>query len=451
VRLTGQGDGSAVSTALTPLAPDTSTNLQAGYEFLMRNLGDFAIVSTLADLDHHFPESGGVRTIDKSVIQTGTVTVPNDQHLLFVSGGAWTGLINATLLGNCAGGLMRGLVEVQVLTLGNLHPSGEDVAVTSPLGEPIIIASVNMIGTSAGTVTTAVGVIDISRIALLGGAGLTFTGGLGIVSVQTCFMSMSAAGAVGITLAAGATVGVSFNVSGSSFATSEATQKGISLSDSATVPAPAFRLTDNTASGPGELLDSTAGHFGTTDLEVIAANNTGTPNSVIRIEAAFSDLDDPVNVSEALGDWGVIPWESLAGTGVLAAQQGQARVEIIDTATKGPLQPGVTPGDRWSIRVLGPLTTGFDPRWRATLKLGGGSSYQGQCQLEFDAGGVGTWVGLDATRSSTDVASRYEQMEGEGRVDVVNPLDEFRLVHRGTDAASNADFGEFAITGPGEM
>lgn len=442
--------GSAGRTSIDPLAPDVSTNVQAAYEFLMRNEGEIRQVSTLADLDTFAPaDGGGQRIISVAVRQTGSITLPIGEYLTFTAAGTWSGNLSPVgqIIGNVAGGLIRGPATMRDTVIVNI--GGPDIAVSAPAVTDLVsLQGVRLAGpVAAGTVSNVNGVVEMLRTSFVGGAaGLTVDGTINLVSLDTWFAtSPSAPTFIGVDVLGTTTVTGTLRFVNGAAQTFQAAQAGIRISDSATVPPGGIRISGNEHTafgGLGVLIDQSAGNYTTRELEVIARGNEGTANSVARGDAGFRDLTNFVEVAGGADTWLVIPHTDAARLSPgLVASTSEERFVLVEDSTGNALSAATSGLTDWAYEFIGPSLLSFGVFFRATSRSGGGGTPNVQFRVSMKQPGGG-WVGLDDTITTRERTSRWEQAIGFGSTVAVQPGTRFRSETLTLGAATDTEIGE---------
>ena len=451
---TSEGPGSAAASAvsLVPVDPDTSTDVQAGYEFQARNDGPIKKVHTVGDLDKvALPDGGGRRAISVDVRGT-SIIVPDGEYLDFTPGaGAWEGplsLAGGLIQGNVAGGLIRGTPTLARVTIVNL--GGPDLAISDPGGGQMLMDRVFCAGpVGAGTITDPAGSTLLGKLAIVGGAGLVITGTIGAMTIDTPLVDSAAPSIVGITIDSGAVLLGDIVVSGGVLAAKSSGQRMLRIDGTATLPTPGIIVRGATVAGvPGAAVFDTSGAgIGSDDIRVIGLALVGDEDSVIEASSSFIDLANPVNVSGGADTWLPIPHIG-AGAGFTAGD-GQSRFELVDTEDNSPLA-GATPATRWGLRFLGPRPTSLLLPFDVSMLHAGGGSELAELRLEYDAAGVPAapvWVGLTGSVRPAQIGNQYSQLTSHVRIASVPVGARFRISALVVGAPANIDVAAYTITG----
>lgn len=448
----------AQAVSVLPLAPDQSTNAQDAYEWQATHEGDVVIIATLDDLDRYIPAVAGVRTpvpgVYEITIKGGLVLPAGDRFVIPPSGGVtFKGqqTLTTVIIGNYAGPLFSGPVNMIALSTNNFNAGGSDFDLNSPIGAFFTFENVVSLGVNVGTLHDVVAGAFFNGFGFFGNTtGLLITGTIGSVEfIRAGTIGTFASGFISFDVDSSAVVVTTLEWTDCEFIHFEASQIGIRIDTGATLPTtalPTFTvgvfMTGCIKTGPGVLLEESAGFVDTTDIRIFVTNNRGVRDSAIRASSQFDDTANPVTVSYgAANTWTVVP--HIGAGGGLMALDAQERFSLVRATTGGPIDSSF-PND-WAVRYDGP-SLGITRRitWLATVEsVSTATNIQGRVEIDVLGTGV-TWGGTE-TVGTTEQANRRQQLSGVGDLRDIDPGHQFRLAFQNLDGTTGTIVTEFRI------
>lgn len=455
------GLGATVTASLALLLANfanyaTTTALEAN----RRLLGSVVVIASLSDLDLYAPAIANVRTISQVMVLTTAIVLPAGERMVWTASSVVMGLSSAScsFSGNVDAALVTGAPVAFNVGFANtsVGVSAKVFAITDLTGRTIRIEYCAIgAGAPAGTISNTLGPVTFERLFLNGCAGgFVLDGTVAVFEALACATRGMPAGSIGFDIASACTIVVALAFDGCSFITGSTTDRGIRISNSATLPtaAPPTRLVavnilgckiaaiTGTAAGLGILYDEGAGSLPRTSGKLVIRGCPNMPDSRYISDVDFEDFTTPIITAytgPAPTAWIPVAHQNVGPTSVLTALASSARFTLV----RNPADPL-----DWYTRYDGPVDQTANVAWNVTIESngGGGGGQFIEFRAEVDVGGVGVWAAVEGSNRRIEQRAIANSTSCLTFV-VMQPGDRFRLCSRNVDGTGSTKVFQYDL------
>ena len=409
-------------------------------------LGETVVVKGETD----FPApTAGVITIDRSYFVTDFIIMSPGVRMNFVgTEGAIVGVNAATagLFFDVDGPAISGPMVLNQLTLDNpnVGASSKLINMTSTGGITTRVEYFSIRGKRAGTISNCFGAVTLDSCFINGALeGFKLDGIIGAFQAVYMTSGNTPAGFISWDVLATCTIVAAVTWRGCNFLTTHATDRGIRISSSATLPTGALPTTTLGAliigcftTGPGLTLEEGAGYVTVSDIDLwSAANGSLRDSNIHALTYFFNTTFFAQMIYTGIGTWDVMVSDNVTTGG---------STNLILDASSERFSLVITSRQVWYVQYDGPQRgVELDLNWAVDV-----SSVTSYNDLEFrfttQIGGVGAWVDLPNTHGLVQQVNRKQAIQGGGTT-TINPGDRFRLEVRPLVAANNSEYYRIQI------
>ncbi len=449
----------AATMPLIPLAPDTSTNVQAGYEHNRKFLGKARVVDSLASLP---AAVGGVRQISEIFLQTcPSLILPADEQIEFIHPGGIFGFLHpkTEIVGDIAGPVVFGELVIDQTAIRQTNAAGSCFQMQSLAGRTVFLRFVDLRGVPGvfgGVVENALGAVTLDTVVCSGIPGLKLRNTIGGMKIANPAFLSAPANSIAIDIEASAAVGLGLIINDATMTSAAANAFFIRADNGAVFPtaAPPTSLVGVTVSraqltGTPILIDVDGGSARDEKAFdwIISASCFRGPTSAFKFEGSFADSASP-----AIQTWG------LADT-----------LEVVprDNSVPGPLTTTFAPNlnltqrfvevvtgrQDWQEQFQGPtVARNGSVSWSATVQAsaGTGTGIRAGLQTREILPAPTAWVDVPESFNGTTIRINEDSGIGGSSGVMLQPGTEHRLVASITNAGVDAEWQSFKIEIDGE-
>lgn len=446
--------GFSTAAEISAAGPLGASTVQAALDQLRLRLGgSVEVVDSLADLDVHAPAIGGIRTISSVLLITDMIVLPVGERIAYGAESALIGVTSArcSITGDYAGPLFSGPVVMSQLAVSNtsVDPAASVFAITDLGGRTIRLEYCAIgAGARAGTISNTTGPVTLDRVFFNGcGGGFVLSAIVAVFEAVDCASNGLPAGSIVFDIGSSTNIIVAFNIESCSFLTSDASDRGIRISSSATLPGGPLptavvgaNLIDCKITGPGQIYDTGAGTLSLDSPRLIVTGCPNLPPSKYLADTDFQDIVEPIvrtYVGPTPTPYIPVDHQNAGATSVL---------ELLDVSARFTLVRNGAVASDWYLRYDGPTRQTVQVNWSVTIEAagGGGAGQFIEFHAERDAGGIGVWTSIPGshrqveqrTVAGSQVCSAFA---------VMDPGDRFLLASRNLTGTGSTKILQFDL------
>jgi hypothetical protein len=401
-------------------------------------IGTITVVEDKSDLP---APVGGVITINAVYYLSAVITLDPGVRIEFGANGVITSAsaADAGFVGDYDGPLISGpmvLINCSVENT-NLGANAKDLFLTSPLGRTVRVEYCSIRGTRAGTIAQCLGAVTIDNTFLNGcGEGFILDQVIGAFQAVHVTTGNNPAGFVGFDVLATCFIAQAITFRQCNFLTSDATDRGIRISSSATLPTGALPTTilgclisGCFRTGPGQTLEEGPGFFTVEDIEILSRANGSLRDSNIHALCYFFDSTTPAIMAyTGVGTWDVMVTDNTPSGTVMIQDSSTERFTLVINSRQdwyvqydGP-QTDIEKTLSWAIDVSS-VTSNNDLEFRITRQISG----------------AGPWLDIPNTHAIVQQVNRKQSIQGFGRTPM-DPGDRFRIEVRPVGTSNSSEY-----------